>query len=86
MQGYYSAKLAGRRLERCYDVASARVRRYLEAEIEFVLGRLRPTDDVLERRLGIEPAITTVDDSSVFCELRLLSPKTASGKRSLRPG
>jgi 2-polyprenyl-6-hydroxyphenyl methylase/3-demethylubiquinone-9 3-methyltransferase len=49
---YYSAKLAGERLRSCYELASPRVRRYLEAEIEFVRGRLRLTDRVLELGCG----------------------------------
>jgi len=52
MQGYYSAKLSGVRLQACYELASARVKQYLEAEIEFVLDRIRPTDFVLELGCG----------------------------------
>ena len=52
MQGYYSAKLSGERLRQCYELASARVRQYLEAEIAFVLSRLRPADSVLELGCG----------------------------------
>lgn len=50
--GYYSEKLAGRRLLRCYEVAAPRVRQYLEAEIQHALSRLRPTDAVLELGCG----------------------------------
>ncbi len=52
MTGYYACKLSGRRLERCYEVASPRVRQYLEAEIVHALSRLRPTDSVLELGCG----------------------------------
>ena len=52
MQGYYSAKLSGDRLQKCYEVAPARVRQYLEAEISFVIGRLQPGDSVLELGCG----------------------------------
>ncbi len=52
MHGYYSAKLGGERLRKCYDLASARVRRYLEAEIAFVLSRLCPGDQALELGCG----------------------------------
>jgi 2-polyprenyl-6-hydroxyphenyl methylase/3-demethylubiquinone-9 3-methyltransferase len=52
MAGYYAEKLAGRRLLRCYEIASPRVARYLEAEIRHVLGRLKPTDAVLELGCG----------------------------------
>ena len=49
---YYAEKLSGRRLQRCYEVASERVGQYLEAEILHALGRLRPTDAVLELGCG----------------------------------
>ena len=52
MHGYYSTQLAGERLRKCYDLASARVRQYLEAEISFVLSRLRPGDRALELGCG----------------------------------
>ncbi len=52
MTSYYSKKLAGRRLERCYEIASPRIRQYLEAEIRHVLKRLEPTDSVLELGCG----------------------------------
>jgi 2-polyprenyl-6-hydroxyphenyl methylase/3-demethylubiquinone-9 3-methyltransferase len=50
--GYYSRKLSGDRLRRCYAVAPPRVRRYLEAEIEFVLSHVRASDQVLELGCG----------------------------------
>lgn len=52
MADYYSQKLSGRRLQRCYEVASARVAQYLEAEILFALSRVRETDQVLELGCG----------------------------------
>ena len=52
MRGYYSTKLSGNRLRQCYELASTRVKQYLEAEIGFVLSRLRPTDSVLELGCG----------------------------------
>jgi len=52
MASYYSKSLAGRRLERCYQVASPRVRQYLEAEIRHVLQRLHPEDTALELGCG----------------------------------
>ncbi|MGV8039235.1 MAG: class I SAM-dependent methyltransferase [Thermoanaerobaculaceae bacterium] len=52
MTGYYAQKLAAQRLERCYEVAPPRVRQYLEAEIEHLQDRLRPTDTVLELGCG----------------------------------
>jgi 2-polyprenyl-6-hydroxyphenyl methylase/3-demethylubiquinone-9 3-methyltransferase len=52
MRGYYSTKLSGDRLQQCYELASNRVKQYLEAEIGFVVSRLRPTDSVLELGCG----------------------------------
>jgi SAM-dependent methyltransferase len=52
MRGNYFGKLSGERLRRCYEIASPRVKRYLEAEIRFVLGHLERTDVVLELGCG----------------------------------
>jgi 2-polyprenyl-6-hydroxyphenyl methylase/3-demethylubiquinone-9 3-methyltransferase len=52
MSGYYKAKLSGDRLRRCYEIASPRVKQYLEAEIQFVLRHLRRNDVVLELGCG----------------------------------
>lgn len=52
MRGYYAGRLSGERLRRCYEIASPRVRQYLEGEIGFVLGRLTPEDAVLELGCG----------------------------------
>lgn len=52
MTGYYSEKLSGVRLRRCYELASERVMRYLEAEILHAVGRLRSADTVLELGCG----------------------------------
>lgn len=49
---YYAERLSGTRLQRCYEIAPERVRQYLEAEITHALGRIRPTDDVLELGCG----------------------------------
>jgi 2-polyprenyl-6-hydroxyphenyl methylase/3-demethylubiquinone-9 3-methyltransferase len=50
--GYYSEKLGGARLRECYEVASPRVRQYLNAEIRFVVDRLGPRSNVLELGCG----------------------------------
>ncbi len=52
MTGYYVEKLAGERLQRCYEIASPRVKQYFEAEIQHVLERLKPADSVLELGCG----------------------------------
>ena len=52
MNGYYAEKLAASRLKQCYDLGSARVRQYLEAEVQHVLSHLRPRDLVLDLGCG----------------------------------
>ena len=52
MSDYYSSKLSAKRLEQVYDVASPRVRQYLDAELNHVLGKIRRGDIVLELGCG----------------------------------
>jgi len=52
MTGYYDKNLSGQRLRRCYEIAPPHVQRYLDAEIEHVIRRLRPSDTVLELGCG----------------------------------
>ncbi len=82
---YYDDTLAAERLKTCYGIAPPGVRRYLETEIEHVLGRIRPGDLVLElgcgygrvmRRLAEKAGFVTGLDTS-YASLRL-------GKEHLR--
>ena len=50
--GYYSDRLAAERLKRCYEIAPPRVRRYLEAEVEYIQSFLNPSDTILELGCG----------------------------------
>jgi SAM-dependent methyltransferase len=52
VSSYYADNLAGERLRLCYELASPRVRQYLEAEIEHVAKRVGATDSVLELGCG----------------------------------
>ncbi len=52
MSGYYADRLSGDRLRKCYEIAPPRVQRYLEAELDFVMRRVRPDDLVLELGCG----------------------------------
>lgn len=52
MDRYYSEKLSAERLRLCYEVAPSRVKRYLEAEIAFVLDKMKPASLVLELGCG----------------------------------
>ncbi|MCK5302998.1 MAG: methyltransferase domain-containing protein, partial [Candidatus Thorarchaeota archaeon] len=49
---YYSDSLSAERLRRCYEIAPPRVARYLEAEIEHVLAKIKSSDTVLELGCG----------------------------------
>jgi SAM-dependent methyltransferase len=52
MQRYYSDKLSAERLRRVYEIAPPRIRQYLEAEIDYVLGNFSRGDFVLEIGCG----------------------------------
>jgi 2-polyprenyl-6-hydroxyphenyl methylase/3-demethylubiquinone-9 3-methyltransferase len=52
MKGYYQKKLAADRLLACYELAPARVKAYLESEIDFVLEKTSPRQNVLELGCG----------------------------------
>jgi len=91
MRGYYTEKLAAERLRTCYDLAPPRTRAYLEAEIEFVLGRTSPSmvvaelgcgyGRVLERLLPAVHVVVGIDTS--LASLRMASEFTRR-KPSLR--
>ncbi len=49
---YYASKLSAEKLKKCYDVATARVVEYLEAEITHVLTHIEKADNVLELGCG----------------------------------
>jgi 2-polyprenyl-6-hydroxyphenyl methylase/3-demethylubiquinone-9 3-methyltransferase len=49
---YYSQKLAAERLKLCYEIAPPRVKQYLEAEIKFLLEKIKPADMILELGCG----------------------------------
>ncbi|MGD8414766.1 MAG: class I SAM-dependent methyltransferase [Candidatus Latescibacterota bacterium] len=58
---YYPDRLSAGRLRRCYEVAPPRVTRYLQAEIDFVLGHVRPSHRVLELGCGYGRAMAPVE-------------------------
>lgn len=49
---YYASRLSADRLRQCYELASPRVRQYLDAEIRFAVEQLAPDDAVLELGCG----------------------------------
>jgi 2-polyprenyl-6-hydroxyphenyl methylase/3-demethylubiquinone-9 3-methyltransferase len=52
MYEYYSERLSGERLKQVYEIAPARIRRYLDAEVDHVLGRMEPGESVLDLGCG----------------------------------
>jgi SAM-dependent methyltransferase len=60
MTDYYSAQLSAERLKKCYEIAPPRIVRYLEAELGFVAGRIRPFDIVLELGCGYGRALREI--------------------------
>ena len=52
MNSYYSEKLSGKRLERCYELAPPRIRQYMKAEMDFILRRIQEGDKVLDLGCG----------------------------------
>ena len=50
---YYSEKLSAFQLKRCYEIASPRIKQYLEAEIQYILNNhIKATDTILELGCG----------------------------------
>lgn len=64
MPGYYAEKLSTERLRKVYDIAPPRARQYLEAEIGFVLDKIKPTDTILELGCGYGRALDRVAHKS----------------------
>ena len=62
--GYYEKKLAAERLQQVYAIASARVRQYLNAEINFVCHRIQPGDRVLELGCGFGRVLKTLGQAT----------------------
>ena len=64
MHSYYSHKLAAERLNLCYEMAPLRIKRYLEAEIEFVLDKIKSSDLVLELGCGYGRVLEKIIEKS----------------------
>jgi 2-polyprenyl-6-hydroxyphenyl methylase/3-demethylubiquinone-9 3-methyltransferase len=73
MPSYYSEKLSASRLRRVYEIATPRVKQYLEAEIRHVAAEIMPHSSVLELGCGygrvlkrlsrVAESVTGVDSS-----------------------
>ncbi len=80
MDSYYDQKLAAERLVRVYDLATPRIKQYLQMEIETVTSRIKSGDDVLELGCGYGRALKPMVSSggSLFgIDLSLPSLKLA---------
>jgi len=52
MKDYYEDRLSGEALQKCYELAPPRIRRYLEEEVRFVAETLQGSRSVLELGCG----------------------------------
>jgi len=91
MTSYYTEKLATERLRACYDLAPPRTRAHLEAKIEFVLRRTRPSMVVLELGCGygrvlerLLPAVHVVFGIDTSLANLRMALQFTGGKPSLR--
>ncbi len=83
MSDYYSDKLSAERLVRVYEIASPRVQRYLEAEVEHVMQKITPDDTVLELGCGygrILPRLAGKSNSVIGIDTSVASLKLAQEK------
>jgi ubiquinone/menaquinone biosynthesis C-methylase UbiE len=60
MKDYYEDRLSGDGLQKCYELAPPRIRRYLDAELRFVAERLRGSRSLLELGCGYGRAMKRV--------------------------
>jgi 2-polyprenyl-6-hydroxyphenyl methylase/3-demethylubiquinone-9 3-methyltransferase len=60
MAGYYSRHLSGTRLKEVYDLASPRIRQYLQAEIDHVIDLVTARDRILELGCGYGRALKEI--------------------------
>jgi ubiquinone/menaquinone biosynthesis C-methylase UbiE len=62
IKNYYHDRLAAVRLKRCYEIAPPRVKRYLQAEIDYVRARIDPGSSVLELGCGYGRVLNSLTD------------------------
>jgi ubiquinone/menaquinone biosynthesis C-methylase UbiE len=60
---YYREKLSASKLQRCYEIAPARIRQYLAAEIQFVVSQIQGSELVLELGCGYGRVMKEVSKS-----------------------
>ncbi len=64
MTDYYSEELSGYRLKECYDIASARVKQYLDSEIDEIRAHIGPDDMILELGCGYGRIIKRISNEA----------------------
>jgi ubiquinone/menaquinone biosynthesis C-methylase UbiE len=83
-ESYYAEKLSGEQLRRCYDVAPPRVQQYLQAEVDFVVERIRPGDTVLDLGCGYGRTIPQLaEKAKSVVGVDISSSSLALGRRLL---
>ncbi len=60
MGGYYKHRLSGSKLQQVYDIASPRIRQYLDAELRYVIEQVQGAGRVLELGCGYGRAMKEV--------------------------
>lgn len=61
---YYVKSLSSNRLQSVYETAPARIKQYLNAEIEFVLSKIKPGDRLLELGCGYGRVLKMLADKA----------------------
>jgi len=88
---YYEDKLSAEKLLKCYEIASSRIKRYLDAEIRFVISNIHGAGLALELGCGygrvlkaVSPHVSTIvgnDISRKSLELAVSYMKTCGNYR-----
>ena len=65
MSDYYSSKLSAERLRLCYELASPRIRQFLNAEVDYILQKIKPNDFILELGCGYGRVLNKLGNKSV---------------------
>lgn len=61
---YYIDKLAAERLLKCYEIATPRVKQYLDAELNYVLNKIKKDNVVLELGCGYGRILPQIADKA----------------------